>query len=63
MNTDGQKNNKQKISRHLSEEQKRDITDILNSIFNKSLNLSSRIITKDKILNGVEGMNTKQFLK
>ena len=36
-----QKNNKQKMSHQLSEEQKCDITDIFNSIFNKPLNQSS----------------------
>ena len=50
------------MSRHLSEEQKRDITDMFNSIFNTPLNHSSRIITKDIILNGIV-INTEMVLK
>ena len=59
---DGQKNNIQKMSRLFSE-QKRDITNIYNSIFNKPLNLSSHIITNDVILNGKEVTNTAMVLK
>ena len=63
MNMERQKNNKQKMSHHLSEEQKRDITNIFNSIFNKLLNQSSRIITRDIMLNGIEVINTETVLK
>ena len=59
------------MSHHLSEEhdtslspeKKQDKTDIFNSIFNKPLNQSSHIITKDIILNGIEDINTKTVLK
>ena len=47
----------------LSPEKKRDITDIFNSIFNKPVNQSSYIITKDIILNGIEVINTETVLK
>ena len=37
-----QKNDKQKMSHHLSEEQKRDIADIFNRIFNKPFNKTTQ---------------------
>ena len=51
------------MSHHLSEEQKRDITGIFNSIFIKPLNQSPHIITRDIILNGIEVINTEMVLK
>ena len=43
--------------------QKKDITDILNRIFNKPLNRTTQIIKNDAILNGVEFINTQTELK
>ena len=51
------------MSHQLSEEQKRDINNIFNSIFNKLLNQSSHIIARDIILNGIEVINTEMVLK
>ena len=55
-------NMERQMSRHLSEEhdtslspeKKRGITNIFNSIFDKPLNQSSHIITRDIILNGIK---------
>ena len=60
---DKQKNKKQKCPAIYQKNKKRDITDIFNSIFNKPLNQSSCIITRDIILNGIQVINTETVLK
>ena len=47
----------------LSSEKKRGITNIFNLIFDKPLNQSSYIVTRDIMLNGIEVINTETVLK